>query len=341
MANDFEPVPPPYSPDDPLGESTSAQRKLVEGTPTPSANTDHRAFPFYDHAVGETGAPAVTVTARHSLEHRVSQRQTSLPSPQSDTKRQPDPQNMHYLGGEETADIPTKRPVPSGLLPASVVASLAVQAVARRVEQRTGDVSCAGRHQYRGYPSRRRRCSRKKFGPAFTTDHAAETEKNGTMHSTVPLPSPTGGRFTSHSAENSDSSNLPTLSKSMADMNLTRQDRGTGATISSHTDTRTSSVDSKAMGAARPTYSNPPPLLLNRPERRALKSDLKALKHEIKAAARQIRTERREEARNRGEKRHRAMSFQEKSELRAWKRESLGEVRKVARSVRRARRSRA
>lgn len=340
MTHDSEPVPPPYSPDDPLGESTSAQRKLVDGTPTPSANTDHRAFPFYDHAVGEAGALAVTVTTQHCVEHRVSQHQTSLPSPQRGTKRRPDSQNMHYLGGEEIADIPMKRPVPSGLLSASLVASLALQAVARRVEQRTGDISCAGRRQYRGCPSRRRRCSRKKFGPAITTDHAAEAEKNGTIHSTGPLPSPTSECSTSHSAENSDSTNLSVLSKSMADMNLTKQDRGTGATISSHADTRISSLDSKAMVASPPTFSNPP-LLLNRPERRALKSDLKALKHEIKAAARQVRTERREEAKNRGEKRYRAMSFQEKSELRAWKRESLGEVRKVARSVRRARRSRA
>ncbi|ERF70669.1 hypothetical protein EPUS_02535 [Endocarpon pusillum Z07020] len=341
MTDDSEPVPPPYSPDDPLGESTSAQRKLVDGTLTPSANTDHRAFPFYGHAVGEAGALAVTVSTRHCIEHRVSQQQTSLPSPQRGSKMQPDSQNMHYLGGEEIADIPTKHPVPSGLLSASLVASLAVQAVARRVEQRTGDISCAGRRQYRGSPSHRPRCSRKKFGPAYTTDHAAEAEENGTIHSTVPLPSPASEcSMSAHSAENSDSTNLSKLSKSMADMNLTKRHRGTGATTSSHADTRISSPDSKAMVASPPTFSNPP-LLLNRPERRALKSDLKALKHEIRAAARQVRTERREEARNRGEKRYRAMSFQEKSELRAWKRESLGEVRKVARSVRRARRSRA
>lgn len=340
MTDDSEPVPPPYSPDDPLGESTSAQQKLVDGTPTPSANTDHRAFPFYDHAVGEAGALAVTVATRQSIEHRVSPQQTSLPSPQRGTKRQPDPQNMHYLGGEEIADIPTKRPVPSGLLSASLVASLALQAVARRIEQRTDGISCAGRRQYRGRSSRRRRCSRKNLEPAVTIDHAAEAEKNGTIHSTVPPPSPTSECSTSHSAENSDSTNLSTLSKSMADMSLTKQDRSTGATISSHVDTRILSPDSKTMAASRPTFSNPLSLL-DRPERRALKSDLKALKHEIKAAARQIRSERREEARNRGEKRYRAMSLQEKSELRAWKRESLGEVRKVARSVRRARRSRA
>ncbi|KAF7507125.1 hypothetical protein GJ744_010938 [Endocarpon pusillum] len=340
MTDDSETVPPPYSPDDPLGESTSAQRKLVDGTQTPGANTDHRTFPFYDPAVGEAGALAVTVSTRHCIEHRVSQQQTSLPSPERGTKRQPDAQNMHYLGGEEIADIPTKRPVPSGLPSVSLVASLAVQAVARRVEQGTGDISFAGRRQYRGSPSHRRRCSRKKFGPVYTIDHAAEAEKNGTIRSTVPLPSPASECSTSHSAENSDSTNLSTLSKSMADMNLTKQDRGTGATISSHADTRISSPDSKAMVASPGPFSNPP-LLLNRTEHRALKSDLKALKHEIKAAARQIRTEQREEARNRGEKGYRAMSFQEKSDLRAWKRESLGEVRKVARSVRRARRSRA
>lgn len=342
MIDDLEPVPPPYSPDDPLGGSTSVQQKLVDEIPASRINTGHGTFQFHDNAGGEVGALAGKLAARESIEHLVSQRQpmdglarhTSLPSLQSGIKVLPDPQTVHCLGGEHIADIPTNRPVPSGLLSASLVTSLALQAVARRVQQRTDDISCAGRHHYPGCPSRRRRCLRKKLAPAPITDRAVEAENNGALDSKVPPPSPTSGRSTNHAGKNSDSVNLFTLSKSMADMDLTRQGKGSSITVSNHPDTRISSADGKATVATQPAFSNLPTLIFNKPERRALKSDLKALKHDIRAAARQVRSERGKEARSKGEICCRAMSFQEKKELRAWRRESLGEVRKVARSVR-------
>ncbi len=346
MIDGLGPAPPPYSRDAPLGESNTTQRELANDHPAPRINSGHGTLPFYRDADGEVGAFAATLAARQFIEHPMSPgpsingsaQHNSLPSSQSGTNILPDSQIKQYLG-EEIVDIPTKRPVPSGLPSASLVTSLAIQAIARHVEQRGGDVSCAGRRQYRGCTSRRRCCSRKKLGPALSADHAAETEKNDTIHPTVPPPSPRGGCSTSHSAQNSDSTNLLTLSKLMNDTNLTRQARGTSVTIPSHPEASISSADSKAMVANQPTFPNPPTLLLNRPERRALRSDLKALKHEIKAAARKIRTERKEEAQSKEKTCCGAMSFQERKDLRAWKRECLGEVRKVARSVRGAGRS--
>jgi hypothetical protein len=157
---------------------------------------------------------------------------------------------------------------------------------------------------------------------------------HGLISHTVYLSATSSSKATNHG-------DLHTLSESVAGMKLSSPSAITSDLQSKHPIAGVSLQDIKTNIITRLTSSTPPSHPLSRSDRRALKSELRALKHEIRAVVRQVRSERRAEARAKGRGRGcgKALSCQEKRELRSWKRESLKEEREVKRVVSRAGRS--
>jgi hypothetical protein len=238
---------------------------------------------------------------------------------------------------------PAWLPMPRSKCGFGLVASLVAQASAHHAERRAIPRyarSCDSR-QNQGCGSRRRRCGQWHITPVFpTTTCPSKVDQQEGYSAPLPLVRSSAHQPPVTSLDRTDlkDNELPTLPQLMADMNLNTAEKKpfTGAlpdSSFSHALLRMSLSDFQAhLNSLQAPHTN----AHDSSSHCALQSDLKALKQQVKTAIRQVKAQRLDEARASGQRCSGGggMSWVEKRQLKAWRRERMGEIRAAQREVR-------